>query len=40
MTILIFAALAFCGITTLLHLVTVIVAILRCRPPRPLAPPW
>jgi ceramide glucosyltransferase len=39
MTILIFAALAFCGIATFLHLASVIVAIVRCRPPRPLAPP-
>jgi ceramide glucosyltransferase len=38
MTILILAALAFCGITILLHLASVIVAIVRCRPPRPLAP--
>ncbi|HEY1542010.1 MAG TPA: ceramide glucosyltransferase [Xanthobacteraceae bacterium] len=38
MTILILAALAFCGITTFLHLASVIVAIVRCRPRRPLAP--
>jgi len=37
MTILILAALAFCGITTFLHLTSVIVAIVRCRPPQPLA---
>ncbi len=38
MTILLFAAVAFCGTATLLHLASVIVAIVRCRPPRPLAP--
>src|SRR5215470_17183109 len=34
MTILILAAFAFCGLATLLHLVSVSVAIARCRPPR------
>jgi ceramide glucosyltransferase len=38
MMILLFAAAAFCGITTLLHLASVIVAIVRCRPSQPLAP--
>jgi ceramide glucosyltransferase len=38
MTILLFAAAAFCGVTTFLHLASVIVAIVRCRPARPLAP--
>ena len=34
MTILILAAFAFCGLATLLHLVSVSVSIARCRPPR------
>jgi ceramide glucosyltransferase len=38
MTILILGALVFCGITTFLHVASVIVAIVRCRPSRPLAP--
>jgi ceramide glucosyltransferase len=39
MTILIWAAAAFCGIATLVHLVSVVVAIARCRPRKlPLAP--
>jgi ceramide glucosyltransferase len=33
MTILILAALVFCGLATLLHLVSVSIAIVRCRPP-------
>lgn len=38
MTILLLATSALCGIATLIHLVTVAVAIVRCRPPRhPLA---
>ena len=38
MTILIFAAAAFCGVTTLLHLASIVVAIVRCRPRPTLAP--
>ena len=38
MTIPIFAAAAFCGVTTFLHLASVIVAIVRCRPSLALAP--
>jgi ceramide glucosyltransferase len=39
MTILISAAAAFCGIATLIHLLGIVVAARRCRPPRhPLAP--
>jgi len=34
MTILISAAAAFCGLALLIHLVSVMVAIVRCRPPR------
>ncbi len=40
MSILISAAAAFCALALLIHLVSVIVAIVRCRPPqRPVAPP-
>ena len=38
MTILIFAAAAFCGVTTFLHLASIVVAITRCRPRPTLAP--
>jgi len=38
MTILLFAAAAFCGVTSFLHLASVIVAIVRCRPAPPHAP--
>jgi ceramide glucosyltransferase len=34
MTILILAALVFCGLATLLHLVSITIAIARCRPPQ------
>jgi ceramide glucosyltransferase len=40
MTIAVWAAAVFCGIATLLHLVSVAVAVARCRPRKyPLAPP-
>jgi ceramide glucosyltransferase len=39
MTILLFALAAFCGLALLLHLISVIAAIVRCRPPHAALPP-